>query len=477
MRKGAKAYVTANFVAQLSALLRFTALARLLGPEELGFAAMLILTSQFFQTVSATGSDRFLVQDKDGDSPRMQGLIQAVLVGRGVLIASAMFLFADLIAAVFAAPQLREPLMALALAPLVGGFIHLDLRRVQRQSDFRPESVSILVSEILSLVGTVVAAWITRDASAVVYGLVLRSAAHVLISHLTAQRPYRFAFERHHAARFSSFAAPLFLNGLLLFFGSQGDRVLVANSLGAEALGHYSAVLLLIYYPTTMLTRMVVGFFLPPLARARDNPERYAEERNRLIGRMTLSAIGILAGFALVAPIATPLLYGPDFVEPLWMFGLIGALQTVRFLRVWPNTLANSIGRSSIILFNSIVRVVALPAAIVVGAFFRSLEAIVIVFFLGEFAALLNGIWLLHRAGALKIWQELGRAGLFLLWVVVICGWTWELNASQPAVLVALAAGTLVAVALLATERKVIADGIQQVLKRLRRLKAKRQKA
>lgn len=473
MRKGAKAYVAANFVTQLFALVRFSLLARLLGAEELGLAAMLILTSQFFQTVSVTGSDRFIVQDKDGDTPEMQGVIHLILAGRGVLIAIGMVLFSDLVALIFGSAQLKQPLMLLALAPLISGFTHTDLRRVQRHSDFRPESLGMLISETLALVGTVVAAYITRDASAVVYGLIVRAIAQVVVSHITAQRAYRFAFVREQALRFSSFATPLFMNGILLFFGTQGDRVLVANALGAEVLGHYAAVLLLIYYPTTMLVRLVVGFYLPPLARARDNPERYAEERNRLGGRITLLSIGILVGFVLVAPIATPLLYGPSFVEPLHLFGLIGALQTARFLRVWPNTLANSIGRSSIMLYNSIVRTLSLPLAFAVSVYFKSLEAILAVFVLGEVAAILSAVWLLHRAGAVGLRREMTRVGMFLLWIGLVCAWSWKFDALRPLEMGVLSGASLVAIALILTERVVMVEAMGLVGKRLARLRKK----
>ncbi|MBS0489219.1 MAG: oligosaccharide flippase family protein, partial [Proteobacteria bacterium] len=63
---------------------RYTIMARLLGPEQLGLAALLILTSSFFESVSDNGSDRFMIQDPDGDKPEVQKLVQLVFVGRGV---------------------------------------------------------------------------------------------------------------------------------------------------------------------------------------------------------------------------------------------------------------------------------------------------------------------------------------------------------------------------------------------------------
>ncbi|MBL8554510.1 MAG: oligosaccharide flippase family protein [Phenylobacterium sp.] len=468
MRRGVKAYFAANMVAQGVALLRFIILARLLGAEELGLAAMLILTSQFFQAISDTGSDRFLVQDDGGDSPSMQGFVQFVLSLRGLLIGLALVLFSGLAAQLYREPQLAGSLMALGLAPLIGGFIHLDFRRVQRDGDFRPESIGIIVSEVLSLVANVAAAYVTRDHTSVVYGLVVRSLLLVIISHITATRPYRWAWNREEGLRFSRFAAPLFLNGLLLFIGSQGDRLLVGTSLGATALGHYSAILLLIYYPTGVLIRFLAVTALPQLAAARGEPARFQREASRFGGRTTLMALGVAAGFALVAPIFTPIFYGKSFAQPLVIFALIGALQSARFLRVWPTTIANGIGRSMVILLNNVGRMVAVPIALLANAEFHTLEAIVIGFIGGEIVAMLVALWLLQRAGALSLRRELIRIALFLAGCTAISGAAWSLQAGNYVLSLAFGAGGLVVAAVvLRMEREVLGELITMARRRL----------
>ena len=471
MRRGGKSYFAANLVAQASALARYVLLARLLGPEELGLAAILILTAQFFESISDTGSDRFLVQDEDGDSPVMQGFVQLVLAGRGLLIAAALCTVAVVLAGLDSMPDLRMSLVALAAAPLIGGLTHLDLRRVQRQSDFRPEGLAMMVSETLSLIATGVAAWIVRDHTAVVYGLVVRAIALVAVSHLTATRPYRWAFGRIESRRFTAFAAPLALNGVLLFFGSQGDRLVVGGGLGAAALGHYSAVLLLVYYPASMLTRFLAGIHMPQLAAARPSPAAFAAVRDRLGSRTLWLTCGIVAGFALVAPFFTPLFYGARFAEPFQVFALLGVLQAARFMRFWPTTLAVAVGRSTIVMLNNVARMVALPVALAANLRFHALEAIVMGFIVGEVLALLVALWLLKRAGALDLPRELGRVGLFAMTSVAVIGAAWNLQAKLPyGVVASLALGGAVAVALVTSERSTLAEMWGVVTRRFSRL-------
>lgn len=431
MRRGAKAYFAANIVSQASALTRYVILARLLGPEELGLAAMVILTAQFFESISDTGSDRFLIQDKDGDSPSLQGLTHLVLAVRGALIAGALILSAGLLSGLYGEPSLQVSLVALGVAPLLGGLIHLDLRRVQRHADFRPESLAMIVSECASLAATAIAAALTRDHMAIIYGLIVRAACLVVVSHVTATRPYRWGFDKIEGRRFATFAMPLALNGLLLFLGQQGDRLIVGSGLGAEALGHYSAVLLLAYYPLQMLARFVSGLFLPQIAEARIEPAAFVAARERLSSNTILLGLAATTGFAIVGPIATVVLYGGEFAQPYQIVALLGVLQAVRFIRIWPTTVALGVGRSSIVMLNNLARLVAMPLGAVAVVYSKSLEAIIGSFIVGETLALLVALLLLRRVNAVRLRRESAGVLLYALTSAAAVATAWTLQAGR----------------------------------------------
>ncbi len=471
MRQGARAYFAANITSQLFALIRYVVLARLLGPHELGLAATLILTAAFFEAVSDTGSDRFLIQDKDGDNPIMQGVIHAVMAARGVLIAAALALTAGLLAALYKEPDLQISLIALGVAPLIGGLAHLDMRRVQRTSDFRPESAVLFVSETFGLIATGVAAWIFRDHTAVVYGLVVRAISLVVVSHLVANRPYRWAFAGAEARTFGMFAAPLALNGFLLFLGSQGDRVVVGGTLGPAALGYYSAVLLLVYYPAAMLGRFLSGIHLPQLSGAKADPAAFEVRHRDYAARTLLFGAGVVLGFALVAPVATPLLYGKAFAQPLQIFAMLGVLQALRFVRLWPTNVAVSLGQSVIVLLNNAARMAALPLAFAAAALCGSLEAIIGAFFIGEVAALLAALVLLARAKALGLAREVARVGAFLGLSAAVCcaAWALQTTASPWAVAAVVATALISITVMLWLDRAAIRSDLKFVSARLKR--------
>ncbi len=444
-RRGAKIYLAATVTAQLCALARYTILARFLGPEELGLVAMLTLTSQFFQSVTDNGSDRFLIQDKDGDKPVVQGLVQALFIGRGGLQALCLMLFAGPIAAYFKTPALQPALTVLALAPLIFGFLHLDFRRDQRQADFRSEAIVTLAAEVLSLAATGAAAYITHDFTAILYGLIVRSIAFVVITHLLAKRPYRVGFSKEHMQRLAHFSWPLVLNGLLLFIGSQGDRVVVANELGIGQLGYYTAVLMLVFYPASTIMRYVGAMHLPLIAAARDDQARRDVAADALGSQILLLGTAMAAGFALVAPIAVVLLYGSKFAQPPLIIAMIGIFQATRVLRQWPTTVALGMAHSEIVLANNIVRMSGLACAFLAVRYFGGVISITAGFIVGELLALATAILLVNRASGRRLLHDFDRVALFILASMLIVGWTTVADHREAVRIIILACGSMLA--------------------------------
>lgn len=446
-RRGAKAYLVASAVAQLCALARYTILARFLGPEALGLVAMLTLASQFFQSITDNGSDRFLIQDKDGDKPVVQSLVQTLFVGRGAVQTLGLVLLAGPIAVYFKAPSLQPALMILGLAPLIFGFLHLDFRRSQRQGDFRAEAAVTLVAEGLSFVATAMAAYLTRDFTAVLYGLITRSIVYAAVSHLLAKRPYALGFSREHAGRLAHFSVPLMFNGLLLFIGAQGDRVVVANELGLTQLGHYTAALMLIFYPASTLMRYIGAMHLPRLAAAKETAQHRDLTADTLAGQAMVLGLGMAAGFASMAPFAVVAFYGASFAQPPLVIALIGVFQSARFLRQWPTTIALSLGQSRIVLANNIVRMSGLASAFLAVNVFGDLTSVTAGFIVGELLALITAIVLVNRTSGRPLWHDLDRVALFVAVSAAIVGWSVLATAPSPTGIAALVVGSLVVLA------------------------------
>ena len=431
-RKGAKLYLIAAIVAQVAALLRYVTMARLLGPSELGLAATLILTAGFFDLITDTGSDRFLIQDEDGDAPSVQALVQLVYVGRGAGIALFLILLAWPIARLYHQPQLTVGFMLMGLVQLILGFTHMDMRRSQRLQNFRSEALVMILGEIASLIAIVIASVITRNYTAILWGLFARALVSVVTSHVLAERPYRIAYDRAHGPRLRRFAWPLMVSGTMLFIGAQGDRVLVGNQLGVTELGLYSAIMLLVLYPSAILLRYMHALFVPWVAGLRGDPFELNRVADVLGSQTVVLGAMMAAGFAVVAPVAVPLLYGGRYTQSILLIGLIGILQTTRFVIVWPTTVALALGRSSAVMISNLVRMLAFPGALVGIYISHNLEGLVGGFIVGEVISIAAAILLLNRTLDRRITAGLLRYGRFLGVACLIFG--FDLALAHPAV-------------------------------------------
>src|SRR3546814_17975242 len=137
------ALLVSSGFAQICALARYTILARLRGPEQLGLAAILILTAQFFDSVTDSGSDRFLVQARAGSAPALLRLTHLVSLRRGLLRAVGLLGLAGPIASLSGAPQLAPEIAFLSSAPWVSGLGTWDYS--DRKSVVSRSSVSLRV--------------------------------------------------------------------------------------------------------------------------------------------------------------------------------------------------------------------------------------------------------------------------------------------------------------------------------------------
>ena len=403
-------------------------MARFLGPEQLGLATTLVVTAAFFDLVSDTGADRFLVQDRHGDTTQVQNLVQLVYVSRGILVAAALVVFAVPVAHFYNAPKLAKGLMVLAFSPLIFGFLHLDIRRIQRDHDFRTEAICLIAAEGTALLATAVAAWATRDFTAALYGLITRACVQVALSHLLARRPYRLGWDRDHAPRLTRFAAPLMMNGLVLFIVSQGDRVIVGNQLGVKSLGYYSVVIMLVYYPSVALAQYIHTVFIPMISRFRDLPVEQLRTSDSLGGLTLVLGVLMVVGFAIVAPPMVPILFGARFNQAAMLVGLIGILQVTRFMLFWPTTVALAMGRSSTVLVSNLAHIFAVPAALVGLRLMGGLAGIVTGYIVGEIFSVAIALVMLNRNMASGVLHGFDRLVSFLFVCGAIVAWSVELE-------------------------------------------------
>lgn len=441
-----------SIASQLAALVRNVVVARYLGPAEFGIAATIILTVAFLDSLSNAGANNFLVQAEDDPRGDLLAAANALSLSRGVatflglaLVVAPLVHFTSVGISAFS-------ILAISLASLLAGGTHRGIKAAQRQGNFAPESISQLVGDIGSLLVAIPLAITTQSHLAIVAALVARSALTLAASHILAPMPYRVSFNPTNLRRFWDFGWPLLINGPLIFFSAQADRVFVSAQLGPTALGIYSAILVLVISPSTAILKWLGTIYLPVISRAfhRENTLKGIDEVSRYTMAMLLMAWLMLCGFVCVGPFASALLYGPKYDLAYLTVAMIGLLQLIRFLRAWPSTLALSVAANGGILLATIVRLIAIPIGLAGLVVIGGLKGVIAGFVAGEIVALLVSLWIVNGNASRPATSGFAAAVLFMGLSIAMVG---AVGYVQPSLLPAIAmfvVGILVGTPLLA---------------------------
>jgi len=350
--------------AKLLSLVRLAILARLLGPEEFGLAALLILTLAMVEMMSNLSFDKAIIRAGDRRSHELQASSQLLCAIRGVLIAALLFALAAPATAFLGIPESAPMIQWLALAPLITGFAHLEPKRIQRELRYAPDvTIEIIAQAVVTLAAWPIAVWLD-SALAAVWLIVGRSCVHTIGTHIISKSPYRWSIDRRNTAHLLTFGAPLVVNGVLFFAIMQGDQLIIGKVMGLGELGLYAAVFGLISAPTIILAKISISLLLPVYARNLDKRATF-ERTHALASRgLGLIALTLACGSAAAGAGIVTLVYGSVYAPGIALVIAIAVAQSFRILRIAPTIAAIAHGDTANAMFANMLRISMLPAAV-----------------------------------------------------------------------------------------------------------------
>ncbi|PWJ12898.1 oligosaccharide flippase family protein [Jannaschia seohaensis] len=414
--------------------LRNILVARLLSVEDFGIAATFAILWTLIETAGNFSVQKLLVQSPAGDEPRLQDTLHLLQVVRGLVSAAVMLALARPYAAFVQTPELVWAYQVLALVPLLRGFIHLDVFRVQRGMDFWPQAVMNVASPAVSLLA-VGAIWLIFPDWRVMLGaIVMQHAAALALSHALARRRFGLAWEWGHVRSSVGFGGPLAINGLLMMAVMQGERMLVANQTDLVTLGWFSAAFLMAVTPARVLPNTISGMFLPGLSRDREAIGRDGgaafRARALLLGEVSVCAgIWLMLGMAVLGPPLLVGLFGPGYAAGASVLVILGLAQGLRTARTFCTTTALAAGHTWDVTATGVLRAVGVAVALWVlwrGYGVAGLAWTGVAF---ELAALVLGLILVSRRQGVPVVRLAGALSVCGAALVLAA---WELWAAPP---------------------------------------------
>ncbi len=381
--------------AEAAAMGRSVLLAWAIGPEELGRAMLLAMTLRLAEMVSDIGVERLLMQSPKGDTPGMMAALQGAALMRGLVMAGLLVALALPMAWLLPDGAGALSYGVLALIPLMRGMAHLDYRRCERGFDYRPLALVEGGSTLVMLAMVPVSLWVWPDHRAILGALVAQAAAHLLLSHVVAERRFAMAFDRAVMHEALAFGLPLVLNGILLFAIFQADRLIVAGFLGWAEVAIYGVALQLAMLPAQITGRAAQSLLAPRLRVALAQGNLGAVARSAIWGHVVLGAL-FAVGFTSVAPLFVRLVFGEGFELSSLLAAAFGIAAGFRILRTPLSQIAVATDRTGDPARANVLRALALIPATVAAFMGQPLAVIALFAALGEGAATLRAFLLLR---------------------------------------------------------------------------------
>lgn len=379
------------------ALVRNIILARILTKADYGIVASFGIMVSMLDLTGKIGIGFLVVQAKEGNTKEFIStahFIQAVI---GIFTSCLLFLIGKPFAILFGVPDAVNAFQSLSLVPLLGGFLHLDIKRMEREMRFFPSVATELIPQIIITIAAWPLALWFRDYQALLWLLIVKCVLSTIVSQIFARVPYSWTYHWEHILRICTFGWPIMLNSFLMIAIHQGDQFIVGAAYSMEDLAVYSIAVSLSTVPLMMFVNTMGRTMLPVLSPLQDSRIQFGEKYQLFLQSLTTFAVLLSTVLILAGRDLTVLLYGEKYSDIASTIGWLGAAQAIRVMRVGPNMASLSYGDSMNSMITNAIRSVGIIFALIATIFGLELYSIALASFLGEVLSYLSATFLLSK--------------------------------------------------------------------------------
>lgn len=320
-----------RIVQQLFSLVRLIILARILAPHDFGLMGIALLTMAILGTFSQTGFQQALIQKKEDISSYLDAA-WTVLILRGFILFSILYLIAPYAATFFNAPEAKPIIQVIGLSFLLQAFTNIGVIYFQKELEFNKEFIYQFAGTLADFVVAVLAVLILRNVWALVFGLLAGNVARFIVSYLI--HPYRphLSKDLGKAKELFGFGKWILGSSMLVFLITQGDDIFVGKLLGVTALGFYQLAYRISNMPATEYSHLIATVMFPAYSKLQDNISKLKEAYLKVLQLTAFLSIPIAGMIFIIAPDFTRILLGDKWmpmVPAMQVLAIYGMLRAI----------------------------------------------------------------------------------------------------------------------------------------------------
>lgn len=289
----------------------------------------------------------------------------ALALGTGLVAAGAVLAAAPLAASFFSMPRLEDVVRALSVLFVIQAFGIVAQGLLERDLRFREVATAEGTGYTVGLAGAGVLAGLL---GAGIWSLVIGYLGLALV-----QSTAMVAFRRHPVLprfRWGELGELVFFGGGLLggrffnYLALQGDNLVVARTLTADALGAYGRAYQLVAMPAMLIGQVLDRVLYPLFSRIQEQRHQLAIDYGRGVSLVLAMAAPVSVVVAVSADEVVRVVLGSGWDQVVWPLRVLGAGLVARTAYKVSDTLSRAVGA----VYARAVRQMAYATFVVVGA-------------------------------------------------------------------------------------------------------------
>lgn len=353
----------------MSQVLAWTAtivVARKLSPYDYGIAGSATVLVGVFSLLTDGGLARALVMRRDRDDRVVEGMHGASIL-TGIGIALVMLGIAYPLAQFYAEPRITAVVMALSIVMLLSGATAVPLGVMQQRLQYKQLAAIDFArasAQALTVLGCAVMGlgyWSLAIGLIVGYLVAFVGARYFV--RLTPRRPTRAV-----VGPTIRYASQLGLSGIAWYLYANADFAVVGRVAGLTALGYYQFAWNVAQLPGEKLANVLQAVVSPFFASIGN--DRVAMRHYFLILSELLVSVmfPILVGFALVSPIAVPILFGAKWIVSVPVMQVLVICAALSCVSLLSQHVLSATGQASVAAKLNLSALLILPVLFYIAA-------------------------------------------------------------------------------------------------------------
>jgi teichuronic acid exporter len=386
----------------LSQVLSWTAtivIARKLSAEDYGIAGTATVLVGLLTLLNESGLGRAVVLRRDRDDEVVRQAHGAA-VATGIITALVMLLSAVPIARFYHEPRVAPVIALLSLALLFSGWNAVPLALLQQQLQYRRLAAIEFGKAIAQASTVLLCSMLGLGYWSLAFGLLVGHVAAML-----ATRRYAVVALRRptHAVLGPTleYARHLMVGSVAWYLYSNADFAIVGRVIGLSALGYYQFAWNIAQLPGEKLANVlqaVVGPFFGSIGDDRVALRHYFLVLSELLVSIMLP---VLCGFALVSPIAVPLIFGAKWMAAVPVLQVLVMASALSSMALLSQHVLGATGDALVATRMNLTALVVMPIAFFLAARYISPLAVAGVWLIAQ--PVLIGLPLLRMKQAIDL--------------------------------------------------------------------------